>query len=86
MPFRESCSTPAVGTAVTNQAGEEFGSLSEIIFDPSTGRLRYAIVELKSDSTLLVVPWHAVTFRPGEPLVMNVDIEELGESSETPSG
>ena len=77
MAFNESFSTPTVGVTVRSATGEDLGHLSDVVFDASTGSPRFAAIELKSDSTLLVMPWEALRFQTGGRIQLNITAEEL---------
>jgi osmotically-inducible protein OsmY len=77
MTLSQSFSTPTAGTSVRDDAGHVLGSVLEIVFDAATGTPRFAVVELNGDSTFMVVPWEATSFRPGEQLVLNITPEQL---------
>ena len=60
MTLSQSFSTPTIGTPVRSNAGDPFGSLSEIVFDGPTGKPRFAVIEMAGDTSRLVVPWETI--------------------------
>ena len=77
MAFGDSFSLPLIGTSVKNARGEEIGILSDIVFDAGSGRLRFLVVELRSDGSQVIVPWEQFGFHPGAPVVLPVTAAEL---------
>ena len=62
--------------------GEDIGSIEDVMLDPSTGRIAYAVVELGGflgiGERKVPVPWTAFHANPnGEGLVLNVPRERL---------
>lgn len=69
-----------IGMSIKNKAGEDLGSLQDLVFDPKTGGIRYAALArggiLGIGEKLVAVPWNAFElklaereqrgFRPGE--------------------
>jgi osmotically-inducible protein OsmY len=65
-PGKSSLTSSVVGTSVRGLSGEEIGSLADVVVDASTGRLRFAVVELRGQDRVVVVPWKTITLRPAE--------------------
>lgn len=66
------------GDHVRNSAGEDLGSIEEIMIDVPTGRIAYAVLSfggfLGMGSKLFAVPWQALTLDQQEHVfVLNVD-------------
>ncbi len=84
--------SPIVGTSVLNGAGEDIGTIFDVVCESFSGRLRFALVGLRHETALLVVPWEAIQFHPDEPFAtLNVAPTELAgaprlERSEWPRG
>jgi len=56
--------TSLINRRVLNSAGENLGKIEDVIVDPQTGRIEYAIVSfggvLGADSKLYAIPWPAL--------------------------
>jgi osmotically-inducible protein OsmY len=77
-PGESFLTSPVVGAAVMSPAGEEIGRVSDVVTDSASGRIRFAVIELRGAEKLLVVPWPAMSFRPAErAAVLDVDAETL---------
>ena len=77
-PGESFLTSPVVGAAVMNPAGEEIGRVSDVVTDSASGRIRFAVIELHGTEKLLVVPWQAMSFRPAErAAVLDVDADKL---------
>ena len=75
-------SSALVGTAVKNLQGEKVGDIRELMIDPQTGRIVYAVMAsggvLGMGEKSLAVPWE--TFRVGlekDELVVEIDKDKL---------
>jgi hyperosmotically inducible periplasmic protein len=62
-PFSTS---PVVGMLVRNTAGEDIGNISDVVCEPTSGRLRFALIGLHNETALLVVPWELIRFHPDD--------------------
>ena len=56
--------TKVLGTSVKNPSGESLGDINELVFDPKTGQMVYAVVAyggvLGMGDRLFAVPWQAL--------------------------
>jgi sporulation protein YlmC with PRC-barrel domain len=75
-----------VGTAVKNQQGEKVGDIRELMIDPESGRIVYAVMAsggvLGMGEKNLAVPWE--TFKVGlekDELVVQIDKDKLQSGS-----
>jgi sporulation protein YlmC with PRC-barrel domain len=71
-----------LGTDVRNPLGEEIGEIRQLMIDPQTGRVQYAVVAMGGFLGLgekdILVPWRAMGLaRDGNSLVLNVSRELL---------
>ena len=67
-----------IGRSVQNPAGEELGTLKDLMLDDQHGRVAYAVLSfggfLGLGTKLFSLPWEAFALRPdGEALVLAVD-------------
>jgi osmotically-inducible protein OsmY len=70
--------TRVIGASVKGTAGEEIGSVSDVVTDASSGRIRFGVIEMQGTDRLVAVPWEAITFRPGErAAVLGVSAEKV---------
>ncbi len=78
-----------VGMPVRNVAGEEVGTIEELVLDPERGALAYAVLSFEdvesSDRTVFfTLPWNTVQVNPEQPtFTVDVDKEMLAESRDT---
>ena len=71
-----------LGSDVKNQQGQDVGDLKQLMLDPHTGRVMYAVVAiggfLGMGEKTIVVPWNALEVaRNGKSLVLNVSPQIL---------
>src|SRR5919109_872644 len=72
-----------IGADVENTQGEKLGDIKDVVFDPETGRVRYAVLGfggfLGLGEKYFAVPWEALTSKAGEKgdFILNVDKEKL---------
>ena len=72
-----------IGADVENPQGEKLGDIKDVVFDPATGRIRYAVLGfggfLGLGETYFAVPWEALTSKAGEKgdFILNADKEKL---------
>jgi sporulation protein YlmC with PRC-barrel domain len=75
-----------IGRDVENPRGEEIGEVSELILDPETGRVSYAVVSVTGIPELadrmIAVPFNALNPKPGEEnkLVLNIERQRLQQA------
>jgi sporulation protein YlmC with PRC-barrel domain len=74
--------TSLINRRVRNSAGENLGKIEDLIVDPQTGRIEYAIVSfggvLSAGSKLYAIPWPALgTSASGDDVLFNADLEML---------
>jgi len=67
-----------IGRPVRNPAGEDLGTLEDLMLDGERGCVAYAVLSfggfLGMGTKLLAVPWEALSLRPdGEALLLAVD-------------
>src|SRR5262249_61439995 len=71
-----------LGSDVKNPQGQDVGDLKQLMLDPHTGRVMYAVVAiggfLGMGAKTVIVPWHALEVgRDGKSLVLNVSPQML---------
>jgi len=74
-----------LGSDVKNPQGQDVGDLKQLMLDPHTGRVMYAVVAmggfLGMGEKTVVVPWHALEVaRNGKSLVLNVSPQMLQQA------
>jgi sporulation protein YlmC with PRC-barrel domain len=75
-----------LGSDVKNPQGQDVGNLKQLMLDPHTGRVMYAVVAiggfLGMGEKTVVVPWNALEVaRNGKSLVLNVSPQMLQQAS-----
>ena len=73
------------GTTVANLAGEELGTVEEIVIHTESGTVVYAVLSfaaaLRMGDSLFAIPWKAFTYdNAGRKLILNVNLETLEEA------
>ena len=72
------------GSRVRNPAGEDLGTIEELMIDLATGRVTYAIIAfggiLGVGDKLFPAPWRALTFHPGAPCILHVDRKQFEQA------
>jgi len=72
-----------IGADVENLQGEKLGDIKDVVLDPETGRITYAVLSFGGFMGLgekyFAIPWSALTSKAGEKgdFVLNVDKEKL---------
>jgi sporulation protein YlmC with PRC-barrel domain len=72
-----------IGSNVENRQGENLGEIEDLVVDPATGRISYAVLSyggvLGIGDKLAAVPFNALNPKPDDPekLVLNIDRERL---------
>lgn len=71
-----------IGDSVMNSAGEELGSIKDIMLDLDSGRIAYAVLSfggfLGLGDKLFAVPWNALQLdAPNHSFILNVDKQTL---------
>jgi sporulation protein YlmC with PRC-barrel domain len=72
-----------IGADVENPQGEKLGDIHDIVLDPATGRIRYAVLSfggfLGLGEKYFAIPWTALTSKAGEKgdFILNIDKEKL---------
>jgi sporulation protein YlmC with PRC-barrel domain len=72
-----------IGADVKNPQGEKLGDIQDVVLDPETGRVRYAVLAfggfLGLGEKYFAVPWTALTSKAGEKgdFILNIDKEKL---------
>lgn len=71
-----------IGSKVENTKGENLGTISDLVLDPETGRIKYAALSyggvLGLGAKLFAVSWDALTLQPDDKtFLLNVDQELL---------
>ena len=74
-----------LGSDVKNPQGQDVGDLKQLMLDPHTGRVMYAVVAMGSflgmGGKTVIVPWHALEVaRNGKSLVLNVSPQMLQQA------
>jgi sporulation protein YlmC with PRC-barrel domain len=74
--------TTIIGDKVVNPAGEQLGSLKELMIDLDEGRVAYAVLSfggfLGMGDKLFAIPWEALILDPAEhAFILDVDKEVL---------
>ena len=61
-----------VGHPVRNSAGETLGKVEELVVDPATGAVQFAVISLNGlmRDRYIAVPWSALEFAPGRDYVL----------------
>lgn len=77
--------TSLMGDDVKNRAGEDLGSIEELMLDVENGRIAYAVLSfggvLGLGDKLFAIPWPALTLNTDEKcFYLNVDKESLEEA------
>jgi sporulation protein YlmC with PRC-barrel domain len=76
-------SSKLIGADVVNPQGENLGDIKDVVIDPVTGRMAYAVLSfggfLGLGDKYFAVPWAALSPKSGEKeqFVLNVDKERL---------
>jgi sporulation protein YlmC with PRC-barrel domain len=81
-PIRVARADKILGLAVENPQGENLGEIENLLIDMTAGRIAPATLAcggwLGLGENLALVPWDALTFKPGtDRVTLNVDTEEL---------
>jgi sporulation protein YlmC with PRC-barrel domain len=71
-----------LGSRVENPQGESLGTISDIVLEPSEGRIRYVALSyggiLGLGGKLFAIPWNALTLQPdGKTFLLNADKQLL---------
>jgi len=70
-----------MGINVTSKDGENLGQVQDIVINPRTGKIRFALVGkgfmAGAGETLFPVPWRAVNVQSEKHFVLNVDQQKL---------
>jgi len=72
-----------IGADVENLQGEKLGDIKDVVLDPETGRITYAVLSFGGFMGLgekyFAIPWSALTSKGGEKgdFVLNVDKDKL---------
>jgi len=72
-----------IGADVENLQGEKLGDIKDVVLDPETGRITYAVLSfggfMGMGEKYFAIPWAALTSKGGEKgdFVLNVDKEKL---------
>jgi sporulation protein YlmC with PRC-barrel domain len=74
-----------IGNKVLNRAGEQLGSLKDLVIDAEEGRIAYAVLSfgglLGLGDKLFAIPWEAFVWNPkGHAFILDVDKEVLKEA------
>jgi sporulation protein YlmC with PRC-barrel domain len=76
-------SSKLIGADIENPQGENLGDIEDIVIDPATGHVAYAVLSfggfLGVGEKFFAIPWAALTPKSGETerFVLNVDKERL---------
>jgi len=73
---------------VRNRVGDKFGEVEDVIVDPDTGNIRYAIVSFRGaglGDRLFAVPWRAFRIAPSRDyIVLDTDVDHLRQAPSFP--
>jgi sporulation protein YlmC with PRC-barrel domain len=74
-----------IGDAVRNSRGEDLGKIEELMLDPQTGNIRYAVLSfggfLGIGDKLFAIPWRKLRLDPANKcFVMDVTKERLEDA------
>jgi len=76
-----------IGAPVRSNNGENLGKLEDVVIDPRTGKVKFAIVGkggvLHLGEKRMPVPWQAITIDSQKRLTLNVDKEKLQSAPTT---
>ena len=80
-----------LGSDVKNPQGQDVGNLKQLMLEPHTGQVKYAVVALGGflgmGEKTVVVPWHALeVVRHGTSLVLNVSPQMLQHAPASEKG
>lgn len=78
---------PFIGNNVFNQIDEDLGYIKEVLLDPNTGEVRYALLSysdfLGLGEKLFAVPWQALTLdTKNKRFLLNMDSRKLATSTD----
>jgi len=79
-------STRVVGNRVRNPAGEDLGTIDEVMLDVAAGRIAYVVLSyggvLGVGGKYFAVPWEMIVMRPGEDVwILDVAKDTLERAS-----
>jgi sporulation protein YlmC with PRC-barrel domain len=69
-----------IGTDLKTAKGEDLGEVKDLVIDPTSGRIRFAIVGLQTSSgaeALAPIPWKAVNLQAEKQYVATIDKSKL---------
>ena len=73
-----------IGADVKSSAGENYGKVEDLIMDPQTGKVTFAVIGkggvLKLGEKRLPVPWQALTINSEKQVTLNMDAQKLGSA------
>ncbi len=75
-----------LGQDVLSKGGEKLGEVDDFVFDPSFGRVTYAILSVgnilgeNKDDKEIAAPWRAITLKDGKLSLRNMDREKLADA------
>jgi len=73
-----------IGINVSSKDGENLGQVQDLIFDPQTGKIRFALVGkgfmAGAGETLMPIPWQAVNVKSEREFALNVDKSKLASA------
>jgi sporulation protein YlmC with PRC-barrel domain len=77
--------TTILGTKILNRAGEQLGSLKELVIDLEDGRIAYAVLSfggiLGKGDKLFAIPWEALILNPKDrTFILDVKKEVLKQA------
>jgi sporulation protein YlmC with PRC-barrel domain len=71
-----------IGSAVQTKDAAGMGEIQDIVFDLNTGKIQFAVVGKRDgiglSSTMVPVPWKAISLQAQKQYIVNVDREKLG--------
>ncbi|HRX86804.1 MAG TPA: PRC-barrel domain-containing protein [Phycisphaerae bacterium] len=83
--FNGSRGSKLIGADVKNNAGKDLGEIKDIVVDPQSGRVAYAVLQfggfLGMGDKLFAIPWHSLTIESNDLVKLDIDKSQLKEST-----
>jgi sporulation protein YlmC with PRC-barrel domain len=82
--LKEIRASKLIGVNVSSKDGSNFGQVQDLIVNPKTGKIRFALVGkgfMAGEGTVMVpIPWKAISVQSERQFVLNVDQSKLGSA------
>jgi len=79
--LKEIRASKLIGVNVSSKDGDNLGQVQDLIFNPKTGKIRFALVGkgfMAGEGTVMVpIPWKAINVQSQREFVLNVDKSKL---------